>query len=346
MVGARRSSSSPSRSTPAPTSAGISFGKHPMAPRISPKKTWEGFAGAARRRDGRGRARRHVHARHSWWIGSSCFGILILGTATAGDLGESHDQARSRHQGHELVAARPRRRARIGLDSILPVDGRAPGPVLPLHPSGGNVTLSTVTQHRDGRLVTLRAPATRASFPEAHGRGRATKQRGRRVPGWRARAAFETGSGDDRLARTSAMPRSRWCATEYAIASVDAALGRIEDAFAARERALGMSRAGASKPGSATPARPRRRSSTACRGRVGDRFDRVRGPALRLPHRRGRPRLRQDLAVPRDGRLSRHRRTGPLGGVPHAARRLPRSAGGCRCSMPSSRSFWPSTEPA
>src|SRR5690606_15229942 len=26
--------------------AGLAFGKHPMAPRISPKKTWEGFAGA------------------------------------------------------------------------------------------------------------------------------------------------------------------------------------------------------------------------------------------------------------------------------------------------------------
>src|SRR5690606_31631688 len=26
--------------------AGVAFGKHPMAPRISPKKTWEGFAGA------------------------------------------------------------------------------------------------------------------------------------------------------------------------------------------------------------------------------------------------------------------------------------------------------------
>jgi phosphatidate cytidylyltransferase len=27
--------------------AGVLFGKHPMAPRISPKKTWEGFAGSA-----------------------------------------------------------------------------------------------------------------------------------------------------------------------------------------------------------------------------------------------------------------------------------------------------------
>ncbi len=42
--------------------AGLSFGKHPMAPKISPKKTWEGFAGAAPRRPDRRRAARAVHA--------------------------------------------------------------------------------------------------------------------------------------------------------------------------------------------------------------------------------------------------------------------------------------------
>ena len=26
--------------------AGVLFGKHPMAPKISPKKSWEGFAGS------------------------------------------------------------------------------------------------------------------------------------------------------------------------------------------------------------------------------------------------------------------------------------------------------------
>ena len=29
--------------------AGVLFGRHPMAPVISPKKSWEGFAGSARR---------------------------------------------------------------------------------------------------------------------------------------------------------------------------------------------------------------------------------------------------------------------------------------------------------
>ncbi len=36
--------------------AGITVGRHPMAPAISPKKTWEGFAGLGRRLRGRGLA--------------------------------------------------------------------------------------------------------------------------------------------------------------------------------------------------------------------------------------------------------------------------------------------------
>ena len=39
--------------------AGVLFGKHPMAPVISPKKSWEGFAGSAIAfRSSRGSARR------------------------------------------------------------------------------------------------------------------------------------------------------------------------------------------------------------------------------------------------------------------------------------------------
>ena len=42
---------------------GLAFGKHPMAPRISPKKTWEGFAGAALAALVAGVLLAHVHAR-------------------------------------------------------------------------------------------------------------------------------------------------------------------------------------------------------------------------------------------------------------------------------------------
>ncbi|GAA5208391.1 phosphatidate cytidylyltransferase [Microbacterium kyungheense] len=68
--------------------AGISFGKHPMAPRISPKKTWEGFAGAAAAAILAGVLVGLFMLGIDWWMGV-VFGILILATATAGDLGES-----------------------------------------------------------------------------------------------------------------------------------------------------------------------------------------------------------------------------------------------------------------
>ena len=53
----------------------------------------------------------------------------------------------------------------------------------------------------------------------------------------------------------------------YAIAAVDAALGRIEDAFAAREREAAVSTRAARTPGSGRPGRPRRSCSTASPGR-------------------------------------------------------------------------------
>ena len=68
--------------------AGITFGKHPMAPRISPKKTWEGFAGAAVAAMLAGVLVAMFMLGLEWWMGV-VLGLAILGTATAGDLGES-----------------------------------------------------------------------------------------------------------------------------------------------------------------------------------------------------------------------------------------------------------------
>lgn len=68
--------------------AGISFGKHPMAPRISPKKTWEGFAGAAFSALLAGTLLGIFMLDQPWWVGT-ILGVVILCTATAGDLGES-----------------------------------------------------------------------------------------------------------------------------------------------------------------------------------------------------------------------------------------------------------------
>ena len=68
--------------------AGLSFGKHPMAPRISPKKTWEGFAGAALAALIAGVLLSLFMLGLPWWPGL-VIGAVVLGTATAGDLGES-----------------------------------------------------------------------------------------------------------------------------------------------------------------------------------------------------------------------------------------------------------------
>jgi phosphatidate cytidylyltransferase len=68
--------------------AGVAFGKHPMAPRISPKKTWEGFAGAGLAALIAGVLLSLFMLGLPWWTGL-VIGAVILGTATAGDLGES-----------------------------------------------------------------------------------------------------------------------------------------------------------------------------------------------------------------------------------------------------------------
>lgn len=68
--------------------AGVLFGKHPMAPRVSPKKTWEGFAGSvlAAMLLGAGCAHWLLHA--PWLIGA-VLGLLLVAFGTAGDLVES-----------------------------------------------------------------------------------------------------------------------------------------------------------------------------------------------------------------------------------------------------------------
>jgi phosphatidate cytidylyltransferase len=68
--------------------AGLSFGRHPMAPRISPKKTWEGFGGAALAALLAGVLLALFMLGLPWWTGL-IFGAVVLLTATTGDLGES-----------------------------------------------------------------------------------------------------------------------------------------------------------------------------------------------------------------------------------------------------------------
>lgn len=68
--------------------SGLSWGRHPMAPTISPKKTWEGFAGAAVAAVLAGILLSVFMIQQPWWFGV-VFGLVLLFTATAGDLAES-----------------------------------------------------------------------------------------------------------------------------------------------------------------------------------------------------------------------------------------------------------------
>lgn len=67
---------------------GVIFGKHPMAPSISPKKSWEGFAGSATSCVLVGSLAVALLLDGPWWIGA-ILGAVTVVTATAGDLCES-----------------------------------------------------------------------------------------------------------------------------------------------------------------------------------------------------------------------------------------------------------------
>lgn len=68
--------------------AGVTLGKHKMTPRISPNKTWEGFAGAAVVAMAAGVIVSLTALAQPWWVGV-LLGIVVLFTATGGDLTES-----------------------------------------------------------------------------------------------------------------------------------------------------------------------------------------------------------------------------------------------------------------
>jgi phosphatidate cytidylyltransferase len=68
--------------------AGVLFGRHPMAPVISPKKSWEGFAGSAVFCIAAGVARVVWLLDGDWWVGV-VLGVIAVVMATLGDLVES-----------------------------------------------------------------------------------------------------------------------------------------------------------------------------------------------------------------------------------------------------------------
>ncbi|MDQ1717135.1 MAG: phosphatidate cytidylyltransferase [Pseudonocardiales bacterium] len=68
--------------------AGVLIGRHPMAPMVSPKKSWEGFGGSILLSSACGVLMMVFCFHHEWWKGA-IFGVAIAVTATLGDLGES-----------------------------------------------------------------------------------------------------------------------------------------------------------------------------------------------------------------------------------------------------------------
>jgi phosphatidate cytidylyltransferase len=67
---------------------GVLFGKHPMAPSISPKKSWEGFAGSVALCAIAGGVGLPVLLDGAWWQGV-LVGLAAVCTAVLGDLSES-----------------------------------------------------------------------------------------------------------------------------------------------------------------------------------------------------------------------------------------------------------------
>jgi phosphatidate cytidylyltransferase len=68
--------------------AGVLFGKHPMAPTVSPKKSWEGFGGSALFCAVGGAVAVPTLLDGEAWQGA-LIGLALMVTATLGDLGES-----------------------------------------------------------------------------------------------------------------------------------------------------------------------------------------------------------------------------------------------------------------
>ena len=68
--------------------AGVKFGRHPMAPSVSPKKSWEGMAGSVLAASIGGAIAVPLLLDAPWWQGA-LVGLVAVATATAGDLAES-----------------------------------------------------------------------------------------------------------------------------------------------------------------------------------------------------------------------------------------------------------------
>jgi phosphatidate cytidylyltransferase len=68
--------------------AGVLFGRHQLAPAVSPKKSWEGLAGSLLAAGAGGAVGLPILFGVDWWWGLG-FGLLVAAAAVLGDLAES-----------------------------------------------------------------------------------------------------------------------------------------------------------------------------------------------------------------------------------------------------------------
>jgi phosphatidate cytidylyltransferase len=68
--------------------SGVFLGRHAMAPSVSPKKSWEGFAGSLLAAGVGGAVLLYHLFDVAWWYGAA-FGLAVAGAAVLGDLAES-----------------------------------------------------------------------------------------------------------------------------------------------------------------------------------------------------------------------------------------------------------------
>ncbi len=175
---------------------GVLFGKHPMAPVISPKKSWEGFAGSAVSCVLVGWLTVDLLLDGDWWVGV-VLGLIAVVMATLGDLCESvikrdlgiKDMSQiipgprrpdgparlaARHRGPDLAAAALPRAALTAMLHLVRhgrplVDPATPPHTWPLDPSG----LAAV----DALRASGRLPADAAWFSSPEAKARATAAR-------------------------------------------------------------------------------------------------------------------------------------------------------------------------
>lgn len=67
---------------------GVMWGRHPLAPKVSPKKTWEGFLGSLAGAAIAGALSFRLALHHEWFMGVA-FGLMIAIAGVLGDLMES-----------------------------------------------------------------------------------------------------------------------------------------------------------------------------------------------------------------------------------------------------------------